>query len=111
VGLIEVTEDNRRPERSGADRVMRARRPRTYRRAPHLSANERIRTQAGLERAKQEGKTLGRPSSLSEAQQEAVAEKLRQGASVAGLAKEFQTSRQTIMRVRDAMKAEETKTA
>lgn len=59
------------------------------------------RTQAGLKRAKSEGKTLGRPLSLTPEQRLYVEQKLKQGDSVAGLARELKTSRQTIMRVRD----------
>jgi putative DNA-invertase from lambdoid prophage Rac len=58
------------------------------------------RTQAGLRRAKQEGKTFGRPSTLSDAQRAAVIEQLNAGVSVAQIAREMRTSRQTIMRVR-----------
>lgn len=53
-------------------------------------------------RAKVEGKVFGRPSALSVEQREAVLRQLSSGASVASIAKEFSTSRQTIMRVRDA---------
>ena len=60
------------------------------------------RTQAGLNRAKAEGKTLGRPATLTDAQRLEVAQRLKQGTSVASLAREFKTSRQTIMRARDA---------
>jgi putative DNA-invertase from lambdoid prophage Rac len=60
------------------------------------------RTQAGLIRAKAEGKTLGRPSSLTDDQRRDVEQRLVAGASVSTLAREFKTSRQTIMRVRDA---------
>lgn len=60
------------------------------------------RTQAGIARAKAEGKAMGRPSALSRHQQEEVRQQLSEGASVAGLAKRYGTSRQTIMRVRDA---------
>jgi len=60
------------------------------------------RTQAGLARAKAEGKTLGRPQSLSDAQACEVRDKLTAGVAVAALAREYGTSRQTIMRVRDA---------
>jgi len=60
------------------------------------------RTQAGLKRAKSEGKILGRPSQLSQKQQEQVLQGLTQAKSISALAREFQTSRQTIMRVRDA---------
>jgi putative DNA-invertase from lambdoid prophage Rac len=60
------------------------------------------RTQAGLNRAKAEGKTLGRPSSLTKDQREAVTLQLQGGAGVSGLAREYKTSRQTITRIRDA---------
>jgi len=61
------------------------------------------RTQAGLIRAKAEGKTLGRPASLTDDQRRDVEQRLVDGVSVSTLAREFKTSRQTIMRVRDAM--------
>jgi putative DNA-invertase from lambdoid prophage Rac len=60
------------------------------------------RTQSGLRRAKAEGKEFGRPSALSVDQRRVVLERLAAGASVAALAREFSTSRQTIMRVRSA---------
>jgi len=60
------------------------------------------RTQAGLNRAKAEGKTLGRPASLTTDQRSEVSQKLKVGAGVSALAREFKTTRQTIMRVRDA---------
>ena len=60
------------------------------------------RTQAGLSRAKAEGKVLGRPPSLTDDQRKAVERQLEQGATVSALAREFNTSRNTIMRVRDA---------
>ncbi|MBO2981453.1 recombinase family protein [Burkholderia pseudomallei] len=59
------------------------------------------RTQAGISRAKAEGKAIGRPSALNKQQQDEVRRQLSDGASVAGLAKRYGTSRQTIMRVRD----------
>ncbi|QFI70547.1 Mobile element protein (plasmid) [Sinorhizobium alkalisoli] len=59
------------------------------------------RTQSGLKRAKSEGKTLGRPSSLDERQKRDVRENLADGMSVSAVARKFTTSRQTIMRVRD----------
>ena len=59
------------------------------------------RTQAGLARAKEEGKAIGRPGALTEAEQEAVRVRLSKGESVSALAKELKTSRQTIMRARD----------
>jgi putative DNA-invertase from lambdoid prophage Rac len=63
------------------------------------------RTQAGLSRAKAEGKRLGRPASLTAEQRKAVVRRLAEGATVSALAREFKTSRQTILRVRDAMPA------
>ncbi len=59
------------------------------------------RTQAGIARAKAEGKAMGRPSALTQQQQMEVRRLLAEGATVAGLAKQYSTSRQTIMRVRD----------
>ena len=61
------------------------------------------RTQAGLARARAAGRKLGRPASLSPEQRQDVARRLDQGATISALAREFKTSRQTIMRVRDAM--------
>jgi putative DNA-invertase from lambdoid prophage Rac len=58
------------------------------------------RTQAGLERAKAAGATLGRPAGLDAAEREAVKAALAGGASVSALARDYGTSRQTIMRVR-----------
>lgn len=59
------------------------------------------RTQSGLERAKSNGKTLGRPKVLSELQRQGVIEQLQEGKTVSAIARHFSTSRQTIMRVRD----------
>lgn len=61
------------------------------------------RTHAGIKRAKAEGKAFGRPSALTSAQQDQVKEQIKAGVPVARLAKEFNTSRQTIMRVRETM--------
>lgn len=63
------------------------------------------RTQAGLQRAKSEGATFGRPATLDAAQREAVLAGLASGVSVSALAKRHGTSRQTIMRARDAIAA------
>jgi putative DNA-invertase from lambdoid prophage Rac len=57
------------------------------------------RTQAGLARARSEGKHLGRPASLDDEDQAAVRRKLAAGATVSALAREFGTSRTTIQRV------------
>ncbi|MBU9553981.1 helix-turn-helix domain-containing protein [Burkholderia multivorans] len=60
------------------------------------------RTQSGLKRAQAAGKHCGRRPAPSEANRAAVIARLDAGASVASLAKEFNTSRPTIMRIRDA---------
>jgi len=60
------------------------------------------RTHAGIKRARAEGKTFGRPSTLDVAQQHAVTEQLAAGVPVAQIARHYKTSRQTIMRVRDS---------
>ena len=60
------------------------------------------RTQAGLSRAKAEGKVLGRRPSLDEDQTRNVLSRLQAGEAIAAVAREFDTSRQTIMRVRAA---------
>lgn len=60
------------------------------------------RTQAGLARAKAQGKALGRPLSLSKAEAAEARERLAAGEAVAVVARAFRTSRQTIMRLRDA---------
>lgn len=60
------------------------------------------RTQAGLARAKSEGKALGRPPALSGERQDLVRQRLANGESVSAIARDIKTSRQTIMRARDA---------
>lgn len=59
------------------------------------------RTQAGLARVKAQGKSLGRPPALSAAQQQIVRDKIENGETVSAIARQFNTSRQTIMRVRN----------
>lgn len=63
------------------------------------------RTQQGLTRAKAEGKHCGRPAALTEEQRAEVLQRLQQGEAVAALARDFNTSRQTIMRIRESDKA------
>ncbi|KWK50423.1 DNA invertase [Burkholderia stagnalis] len=63
------------------------------------------RTQAGLARTKAAGTRLGRPSVLSDAQQEEVKQRLAAGETVYGVAQAFRTSRQVIMRIRDRLGA------
>lgn len=58
------------------------------------------RTAAGLARARQTGKVLGRPKALSDKQESVALARLAQGQSVAAIAREMSTSRQTIMRLR-----------
>ena len=60
------------------------------------------RTQSGIQRAKAAGKRFGRRPSLNTRQQAAVLQRLDAGASIAEIAREFRTTRQTVMRVRDA---------
>lgn len=58
------------------------------------------RTAAGLARARETGKVLGRPKALSDKQESLALARLAQGQSVAAIAREMSTSRQTIMRLR-----------
>lgn len=58
------------------------------------------RTQSGLSRAKAQGKVLGRPRSIDPEASKLVVERLVRGEAVAALAREFGTSRQSIMRIR-----------
>lgn len=58
------------------------------------------RTQAGLARARAEGKRLGRPPALNEDQQVKVMNSLASGQTVAQIARSFGTTRQSIMRIR-----------
>lgn len=59
------------------------------------------RTHSGISRARAAGKRFGRPPALNQEQQQTVLEQLRTGASISAIAREFGTSRQTIMRLRD----------
>ena len=61
------------------------------------------RTNSGLARAKAAGEVLGRPKALDDTKAAAARAALQAGASVSAVAKQFDTSRQTIMRVRDAV--------
>jgi len=60
------------------------------------------RTQSGINRAKAAGKQFGRPPALTMAERTAVLERLAAGINVTELAREFKTTRQTIMRIREA---------
>jgi putative DNA-invertase from lambdoid prophage Rac len=57
------------------------------------------RTQAGLARAKAQGKRLGRPSCLTPEQKKIIRNKRVQGASLGKLAKEYGVSRSAIQRI------------
>ncbi len=58
------------------------------------------RTQSGLARAKAQGKVLGRPRSVDAQVSRIVVGRLERGEAVAALAREYGTSRQSIMRIR-----------
>ena len=58
------------------------------------------RTQAGLKRAKLEGKVLGRPLTLNDKQCQQILIALAQGSSISALARDYKMSRQTIMRAK-----------
>jgi putative DNA-invertase from lambdoid prophage Rac len=60
------------------------------------------RTQSGLARAKAQGKPPGRPTALTTGQQAQVRERIAAGETVSAIARDMGTSRQTIMRARDA---------
>ena len=60
------------------------------------------RTQSGLTRAKSQGKKLGRPSSLEANEIKLVEQGLAKGETVAALSRAYGTSRQSIMRIRQA---------
>lgn len=60
------------------------------------------RTQSGLDRAKANGKILGRPNVLSDAQKIQAIQNLQAGKAVAAIARDLNVSRQTVMRVRNA---------
>jgi len=58
------------------------------------------RTQAGIARARSEGTVMGRPPALNSVQQAEVVRSLAAGKSVSQLARDYGTTRQSIMRVR-----------
>ena len=57
------------------------------------------RTQAGLSRAKAQGKALGRPTALTAAQQAEVRQRRSEGHSLGNLAKDYGVSRDAIQRI------------
>ena len=58
------------------------------------------RTQAGLARSRAEGVSPGRPSALTAEQQAEALRRLAEGESVSPLARDYDTSRTTILRAR-----------
>ncbi|WP_066154676.1 recombinase family protein [Hydrogenophaga pseudoflava] len=58
------------------------------------------RTQAGIGRAKAAGKRFGRPSALTPVQQRDVVLRIMVGDAIAAIARDFGTTRQTVMRLR-----------
>ena len=60
------------------------------------------RTNAGLVRARAEGKTLGRPKVTNEKSAAEIFNKLGEGVSVAQIARDHGVSRMTVMLIRDA---------
>jgi DNA invertase Pin-like site-specific DNA recombinase len=57
------------------------------------------RTQAGLARAKQEGKTLGRPTKTNETQRTEIIAKHQAGATISELSRQYGVSRISIARI------------
>lgn len=60
------------------------------------------RTQAGLTRARAEGKRLGRPPKTSQDERAAIRQRLAEGATVSQLAREFKISRASVISLRSA---------
>ena len=61
------------------------------------------RTHAGMARARAEGKVMGRPPALTKEKQAEVMQRLTMGVSVAQLARDYGTTRQSIMRIRQKL--------
>ena len=62
------------------------------------------RTHAGINRARAQGKRIGRPPVLTGAQRHNVIKRLKANATIYQLAKEYGVARRTIMRIRDQIK-------
>lgn len=58
------------------------------------------RTHSGIVHARAAGKRFGRPPVLDDNQKKVVLERINSGASISAIAREFSTTRQTILRVR-----------
>ena len=59
------------------------------------------RTQAGMTRARAQGKRPGRPAALTPDQRQAARNRIKNGGTISAIAGEMNTGRQTVMRVRD----------
>ena len=60
------------------------------------------RTQAGLQRAKAQGKKLGRPAKTTDAQRQSIRDDLKTGISVSHMARQYSVSRSTVIGIRDS---------
>ena len=60
------------------------------------------RTQAGLDRAKAQGKTLGRPAKTTPGERVRIVQGRKRGASISALARQFGVARATILTILDA---------
>ncbi|SAV14607.1 recombinase family protein [Klebsiella pneumoniae] len=58
------------------------------------------RTHAGIARAKASGKRFGRPPALNDEQKLEVHARIDAGASISAIAREFETTRQTVLRIK-----------
>ncbi|KQN50392.1 hypothetical protein ASE93_23250 [Serratia sp. Leaf50] len=70
------------------------------RHAGYFSGNVLGRTHSGIARAKTAGNLFDRPSALNEEQQLTVIFRIDGGISISIIAREFNTTRQTILRVK-----------
>lgn len=59
------------------------------------------RTQAGLQRAKAQGKKLGRPAKTTDVQRQSIRDDLKTGISVSQMARQYSVSRATVIGIRD----------
>jgi len=66
------------------------------------------RTQAGINRSREAGKAFGRPPALTPEQQQHAAQRIAVGDAIAAIARDFNTTRQTIMRLRAKREAQPT---
>jgi len=60
------------------------------------------RTQAGLQRAKAQGKKLGRPAKTTDTQRKSIRDDLKKGVSVSQMARQHSVSRATVIGIRDS---------